>query len=177
MLFAGLLDSGNIINIISGETQSILCFPFLLIWIGFIWIFDHCVCRTAGYIGASTFRADRSMNGHGGGNDFSIVLWSFGICIGYMLPLMGAHCISGCTRSNVGGWFVGNIFVGSICIFPVFTGLAFFRGAGRFVESAYLSSEFWYYKIIIIGICISVYACICGYIHEDASFLQVIGVS
>lgn len=31
--------------------------------------------------------------------------------------------------------------------------------------------------IIIIGICISVYACIRGYIHEDASFLQVIGVS
>ena len=72
--FAGFLDLGNIINIISGETQSILCFPFLLIWIGFIWIFDHCVCRTAGYIGASAFRADRSMNGYGGGNDFSIVL-------------------------------------------------------------------------------------------------------
>lgn len=32
-------------------------------------------------------------------------------------------------------------------------------------------------NIIIIGICISVYACIRGYIHEDASFLQVIGVS
>ena len=72
--FAGFLDLGNIINIISGETQSVLRFPLLLIGIGFIRIFDHCVCRAARYIGASTFRADRSMNGYGGGNDFSIVL-------------------------------------------------------------------------------------------------------
>ena len=75
--------------------------------------------------------------------------------------------------------FVGNIFVGSICIFPVFTGLAFFRGAWTVcgIRFIWIIGIFDIIMIIIIGICISVYACIRGYIHEDASFLQVIGVS
>ena len=54
--FAGFLDLGNIINIISGETQSVLRFPLLLIGIGFIRIFDHCVCRAARYIGADVYK-------------------------------------------------------------------------------------------------------------------------
>jgi len=131
---------------------SIGGFFVLLIRIALVTIADLSRGGTAGGVDSAAFGTYRGPQGYCGGENFTVVLCSFVVGIGYMLLLMGAHPGSGSLWRDMGCRFEGDHLIGTVLIFAVLAGLTF-RGRRFPAGLFHIGFSGIYYHTLLFGPC------------------------